>query len=293
METKKSRLNYIGKILLALAGTFLYTFGIKMFITGLGLYSGGVMGISQLIRSLISRIAPMPGFDLAGPIYYVINIPIFILAYKAIGKRFLLRTLICVTAISAFMTIIPTPAVPLVSDRLVNCIVGGFISGCGTGLVLRMGGSGGGTDIIGLYCIKKDLPLSVGSLSMAINAVLYGICMIVFNVETAIYSILFAVVSSLAVDHTYSQSINTEATVITKGHGDEIAQTVNHRLVRGATSWTGRGAYTDEETQVLCIILSKYEIPALKAIIREIDPHAFVIFKEGVKVDGNYLKKLS
>lgn len=278
---------------LAIAGTFFYTLGIKLFITGLGLYSGGVMGLSQLIRSLLARFVTLPSFDLAGVIYYLINIPIFILAYRSIGKKFLLKTLICVTSISAFMTLIPTPSAPIVDDVLVNCLIGGFISGCGTGLALRMGGSSGGTDIIGVYCIKKNLPLSVGNLSLGVNIVLYGICMLVFNVETAIYSIIFAVVSSMALDKTYSQSINAEATVITKGRGREIAEAVNLRLVRGVTSWAGRGAYTDEETQVLCIILSKYEISALKAIIREIDPSAFVIIKEGVKVEGNYLKKLS
>ncbi|MCH5187140.1 MAG: YitT family protein [Oscillospiraceae bacterium] len=291
MNIENARSNSIKKVLLAVVGTFFYTFGIRMFISGLGLYSGGVLGLSQLIGTLVSRY--LLSFDLAGIIYYVINIPIFILAYKAIGRRFFVRTLICVTTTAIFMSVIPSPAVPLVSDRLVNCIIGGFISGFGLGLTLRMGGSTGGTDIIGLYCIKKDIPISVGNLSLSVNVVLYGICMIVFNVETAIYSILFAVASSLAVDHTYSQSINTEATVITKGHGHEIAEAVNRRLVRGVTSWSGKGEYTDEETQVLCIILSKYEISALRAIIREIDPHAFVILKEGVKIEGNYLKKLT
>ena len=292
MKIKSEKLNHLNKILMAVVGTFCYAFGIRMFIKGIGLYSGGVMGICQLLSTLIGHFIPLDGFDPAGIIYYIFNIPIFILAYKAIGKMFLLRTLICVSTISIFTTLIPVPAVPIVDDRLVTCIIGGLISGFGTGLTLRMGSSSGGTDIIGLYCIKRDVPISVGNISLIVNAVLYGICMIVFNVETAIYSILFAVASAITVDHIYSQSINAEATVITKSHGDEIAETVNHQLVRGVTSWNGKGAYTDEEAQVLCIILNKYEIPALKAIIREIDPHAFVIVKEGVKIEGNYLKKL-
>ena len=292
VETKHKNLRIIGKIFLGIVGTFLYAFGIKMFITGLGLYSGGVMGLSQLIRTLISGFVAIPGIDIAGVIYYLINIPIFFLAYKAIGKGFFIRTLMCVTFIALFMSIIPSPKIPIVNEKLVSCIIGGFISGCGIGLALRTGGSSGGTDIIGLYCIKKNLPLSVGNINLAVNVVLYGVCMIVFDVETAIYSILFAVVSAIALDHTYSQSINAEAMVITKSHGKEIAEEVNRRLVRGVTEWNGRGAYTNEETQVLCIILSKYELPALKHIIHSIDPHAFVILKEGVKIEGNYLKKL-
>lgn len=281
------------KIFMAVAGTFFYAFGINVFITGLGLYSGGVMGICQLIRTFVASFVGMPKFDIAGVIYYIINIPIFILAYKFIGKRFLFRTLLCVTTISVFMTLIPIPAIPLVDDTLVTCIIGGFISGFGTGLTLRMGSSSGGMDIVSLYCIKRNLHLSVGNITLILNVVLYGICMLVFDVETAIYSILFAVVSSIALDKTYSQSINAEATIITKYHGREIESAVNNRLVRGVTSWDGRGAYTNEETSVLYVILSKYEVSALKAIIREIDPNAFVVVKEGVKIEGNYLKKLS
>ena len=292
MKIRSERLNQLGKIPLAIVGTFCYAFGIRMFISGIGLYSGGVMGICQLISALIGHFIPLHGFDPAGIIYYIFNIPIFILAYKAIGKMFLLRTLICVTAISIFTSIIPVPATPIVDDRLVTCIIGGLISGFGVGLTLRMGSSCGGTDIIGLYCIKRNMSISVGNISLMVNIVLYTICMIAFNVDTAIYSILFAVASAVTVDHTYSQSINDEATIITKSHGKQIAEAVNHRLVRGVTSWVGKGAYTDEDTQVLCVILSKYEVPALKAIIREIDPHAFVIVKEGVKIEGNYLKKL-
>ncbi len=292
MKTKNKYRIYIGKTLLAVAGSFLYTLGIKLFISGLGLYSDGTMGISQLISSLISRFITLPGIDMAGLIYYMINIPIFFLAYKSIGKGFLMRTLVCVTATAIFMTFMPTLATPIVSDRLLSCIIGGFISGCGIGFTLRMGGSSGGTDIIGLYCIKKQLPVSVGNISLALNAVLYSICMIVYDVETAIYSILFAVTASIALDRAYSMSINAEATVITKDHGHEIAEAVNRRLVRGVTSWVGCGEYTNQENKVLCIILSKYEVPTLKKMIREIDPHAFVIIKEGVKIEGNYLRKM-
>ncbi len=291
MEMKKGLVG-LKKTALAVAGTFCYAFGINMFISGLGLYSGGIMGFSQIIQSLLSRVVHLPHVNIAGIIYYIINIPIFFMAYKSIGKRFLVRTLICVTAVSLFTTLIPVPAVPIVEEGLVNCLIGGFISGFGIGFTLRMGGSCGGTDIIGLYCIKRNLPVSVGMISLWVNIALYSICMIAFDVKTAIYSILFAVASSIAVDQTYSQSINAEATVITKDHGKEIAEAVNNRLVRGVTSWSGKGAYTDEDTQVLCIILSKYELSALRNIIREIDPRAFVIVKEGVKIEGNYLKKL-
>ncbi len=291
--TKHVVVKHGSKVLLAVAGTFFYAFGINMFITGMGLYSGGVMGICQLIRSLVDYIVPqMSKFDISGIIYYIINIPIFIMAYKTIGKMFLARTIICVTTISVFMSVIPIPSTMLVEDELVMCLIGGLISGFGSGLTLRMGSSSGGMDIISIYCIKHSVPLSVGNISLIINIVLYGICMVAFNVDTAIYSIIFAVASAMALDATYSQSINVEVTVITKSPQGQIEKAVNEGLTRGVTSWHGQGAYTGEGVRVLYIVMSKYEVPTAKHIIKSIDPSAFVVVKEAVKVDGNFLKKL-
>ncbi len=282
-----------GKVLLAVAGTFFYAFGINMFITGMGLYSGGVMGICQLIRSFIVYLVPqMSKFDISGIIYYIFNIPIFVMAYKTIGKMFLARTIICVTTISLFMSVIPIPSAMLVEDKLVMCLIGGLISGFGSGLTLRMGSSSGGMDIIGIYCIKHNIPLSVGNIALIINIVLYGICMIAFDVDTAVYSIIFAVASAIALDAAYSQSINVELTVITKSPQGQIEKAVNDGLTRGVTSWRGQGAYTGEDVRVLYIVMSKYEVPTAKNIIKSIDPSAFVVVKEAVKVDGNFLKKL-
>ncbi|MGN1097521.1 MAG: YitT family protein [Clostridia bacterium] len=291
--TKNHACRHGVKILLAIAGTFFYAFGINVFITGLGLYSGGIMGLCQLIRTAIVHFFPaVHGFDLAGLIYYIVNIPIFIVAYKSIGKMFFFRTLICVTTISLFMAVIPVPMELLVSDTLVACIIGGIISGFGTGLTLKMGSSAGGMDIVGIYCIQHNLHLSVGNISLIINVLLYGICMIVFNVETAIYSILFAVISSVALDRTYSQSINVEVTIITKSTEGAIEAAINKGLARGVTTWQGCGAYTQQETRVLYVVLSKFEVAELKHIVHSIDPNAFIVVKEGVKIDGNYLKKL-
>lgn len=280
------------KMTLAIIGGFLYAFGINMFITGLGLYSGGIMGISQLLRTLADYLFGAPPFDLAGVIYYIANIPLFFIAYKTIGKGFILRTFVCVTMIALFTAFIPIPTTSILDDELLCCIIGGGISGFGTGLTLRMGSSAGGMDIVGLYCIKKNLPFSVGSIALLTNVILYGVCMVVFNIETALYSIVFAFVSSLALDRTYSQTINVQATIITKAKKNDIDNAIMNKLVRGVTSWEGKGSYTGEDTRVLCVVLSKYEVAALKAILHDIDPNAFLIINEGIKVDGNYLKKL-
>ncbi len=290
---QKVEKNATFKMILAVLGGFLYAFGINMFITGLGLYSGGIMGIAQLLRTLSDSFFTDLPFDLAGVIYYIINIPLLFIAYRTIGKGFIFRTVVCVSAISLFMAVIPAPKTPILEDRLLSCLIGGYISGFGSGLTLRMGSSAGGMDIVGLYCIKRNLPLSVGNIALIINILLYGICMVVFNVETAVYSIVFALVSSIALDKTYSQTINAEVIIITKNKENAIDKAINTRLVRGVTSWDGHGSYTNQDARILCVVLSKYEIPSLKEIVHSIDPGAFIIVQEGVKIDGNYIKKLS
>lgn len=291
-DMRKLESNPAFKMVGAIFGGFLYAFGINMFITGLGLYSDGVMGVSQLLRTFTEYLFGTPPFDLAGIYYYIINIPLFIMAYKTIGRRFILRTFICVTMISLFASFIPVPKTPLLDDKLLCCLIGGYISGFGTGLTLKMGSSSGGTNIIGLYCIKKDLPFSVGGIALMINITLYVVCMIVFNVETALYSMVFAFVSSIALDRTYSQSINVQAIIITKEKSHDIDNAIITKLVRGVTAWNGSGSYTGTDARILCVVLSKYEVASLKALVHDIDPGAFIIVNEGIKVDGNYLKKL-
>jgi uncharacterized membrane-anchored protein YitT (DUF2179 family) len=279
----------------ALLGALLYALGINLFIVPTGIYSSGLMGVCQVIRTVLVEYAGLNfgGFDFAGLIYYLINIPLFFLAWKTMGRLFFFKTMLCIAAMTLFLTLIPIPAEPFVSgDRLTSCLIGGIVSGSGVGVTLMMGGSTGGVDIIGLYLIKKSRGRGVGRVSLTINAVLYAVCFLLFDAATALYSIIVAVVDSFTIDKIHSQNINVEVKIISKKDLRPFEEEVMRELGRGITKWISRGAYTNQEQTVLYIILSKYEVTQLMAMAQRYDPQAFIIISEDVRVSGNFDKKL-
>lgn len=289
----KEQLVYEGKrTLIAVLGAVIYAAGTNLFIVPAGLYNSGVMGLCQMLRTLMVEYLHLPlgNVDIAGIIYYIINIPIFIIGYRKMGKKFLLKTLICVTAMSGAMAIIPV--MPVVEDTMLACVIGGIVSGAGVGILLRMGSSGGGMDIVGIVLIKWKPDFSVGKINLLVNLVLYSACVFLFDVETALFSIINAAVYAVAIDKLHAQNINVEVTVITKISSEELEKEVFTEMGRGITKWKTMGAYTHEESQILYIMMSKYEVHRLKNIVHKYDPQAFIVVNEGVRVEGNYLKKL-
>lgn len=289
--SKKDVFRFLGAIL----GTFLYAAGMNLFIVPLNLYSGGLMGICQLIRTFLVNYLHFPyhNFDIAGIIYYIVDIPLVYVAYKSMGRTFFIKTLVCMTTMTLFLTVIPIPKVMLLTDDLLTSgIIGGIICGFGTGLTLMMGGSAGGMDIISIYFIRKNGNFSVGKINLAVNLFVYAICMFLFNIRLVIYSVIFAAASSVATDKIHSQNINVEFIIITKKDSAQMEREVMEQLGRGVTRWNATGGYTADKEQILYILLSKYECGQLKHIVHKYDPNAFIVEKEHAQVTGNYLKKL-
>ena len=280
------------KMLLCLIGVFIYSVGINLFVVPANLYSSGLLGICQVIRTVLVEYLhfPFQSFDIAGIIYYLINIPIMMLAIVKVGKKFLLKTLIAATAMTVFLAVIPI--VPIVQDRMTACVVGGIITGCGVGIALRMGCTLGGIDVIGIVITRWKQNFSVGKLNLLVNFCLYAVCLFLFDVEVVIYSLIFAAVYAVAIDKVHIQNINVEVKIITKIDTALLEREVFEELNRGLTKWTSLGAYTHETSHVLYVLLSKHEVGRLKSIIHKYDANAFVVINEGVVVDGNYLKRL-
>ncbi len=268
-----------------------YAVGMNMFIVPAGIYSGGLMGICQLLRTLLEKYALFePGFDIAGVLYYLFNIPIFLYAWKRMRRKTLVKTIVTVTFSTIFLALIPVKAV-LPDDRLASVMVGALICGTTIGLILRCGSSGGGLDIIGLLMAMGKRETGVGQVYLIVNAVQFSAYALLFGAPVVIYSLISTFLSSFAVDHFHFQNINVEVKIITK-RKDELADAILRGLGRGVTEWSSVGAYTDEPSEVLYVIISKYEVTRLKNIIRQCDPNAFVVFGDKVHVFGNFLKKL-
>ncbi len=280
------------KTLVSILGAFLYAAGINLFVVPSGLYTGGVMGICQVIRTLLAKLLHIEfqTVDIAGVIYYLINLPIFVVAFQKLGRKFLTKTVVAVTAMTVFLSLIPITVI--VEDTMAACVVGGIISGAGTGIILRMGSSGGGMDVIGVLLTRWKQDFSVGKVGLIVNLALYGACIFLFDIDIVVYSVIYASVYSVAMDRVHTQNINVEVHVITKADTTSLEQEVFQELGRGVTKWSVLGAYTYERSHILYIMLSKYEVGRLKTIIHKYDPHAFIVFNEGVSVDGHFLKKL-
>ena len=270
---------------------FVYAIGMNMFIVPMGIYAGGLMGVCQLIRTLlVEYLGISVNFDIAGVLYYVFNIPIFLYAWKRMRRRTLVKTIIAVTFSTIFLAIVPIkPLLP--DDMLGSVIVGSLITGSALGLVLRCGSSSGGLDIIGLMMAMGKRETGVGQLYLVVNAAQFVAYAVLFDLRVVIYSMISTFLSSFALDHFHFQNINVEVKIITK-RKDELADAILRGLHRGVTEWASVGAYTDEPSEVLYVIISKYEITRLRSIIAHCDPNAFVVVGDKVHVYGNFLKRL-
>lgn len=270
-----------------LIGTFLFCAGLNFFIVPVGLYNGGTVGTSQIIRTLISQRMTLPAnIDIAGIINLMFNIPLLILAYKEFGKGTFVKTLFSVLLQSVFLALLPVPTTPILPDRLSACIIGGAIAGAGVGFTLRAGGSGGGSDILGLYGTAKFKNFSVGKMNLCINGFVYGLCAILFELPTAIYSVIYSIIYSFAIDKVHLQNIPSSVMIFTKK--EDLHKRIMATMRRGTTYWKGTGGFTETDTYVLVTALSKYEIIELKKMLAKEDPHAFVIVSEGQEMIGNY-----
>lgn len=282
------------RMLACILGELIAAFSLNYFIVPLGLYSGGSMGVCQLIRTLLQIWGGLSfgDYDIAGILYFLSNIPILLYARGILGRKFVLKTVVCTMAFSLFYSVIPAPSTMVVNDTLTACLLGGILTGVGSGLVLTCGGSGGGLDVIGLCLSKKGSRFTVGRFSMTFNAFLYALCLILFTPETAIYSVIYNFASAMVVDKAHQQNISVQALIFTRAGERELGRVIMDELGRGVTWWEGVGAYTGENVHVLCVCLSKYEIEELFHTVHEMDPHAFVTLQEGVRIYGNFQKKL-
>lgn len=287
----KKRKEFIIQALYAVGGSLMFAIAVNQLIIPLKLYNGGFMGISQLLELFFTRVLGIgKAGNLTGLIFFLLNIPLFYMGYRILGKGFAIKTVITVGIQSAFLIVVPIAQTPVIEDYLTSCIIGGIIAGLGVGFVLRGRASGGGQDIIGLCFAKKYPNLSVGKIGIVINVLVYSICLLLFNVEIVVYSLIYTTIQAVAIDRVHIQNINMSVMIFTKKLG--ISNAIMEEMGRGVTNWDGEGAYTKKTSYILFVLVSKYEVSQIKQIVHRIDPDAFMIFTEGCSVDGNFEKRL-
>ena len=291
---QKIRQNNWLRLGMGVCGALLLAAAINLFIVPQGLYSGGLYGLCQVIRTLLkTKLGLETPFDMAGLLYLLGNLPLIWLAWRTMGRDFVIRMSVTTVVNSIALAVIPSPATPIIADKLTSCLVGGMLAGFSGGLILTCGCSTGGLDILGLYLSKKGSRFTVGRFSITFNAALYTLCAVLFDLSTAIYSAIYVVFTALFLDRQHQQNVSVQMLIFTKEDPRRLGEVITEKLGRGFTYWEGQGGYSHEEVHVLCVCLSKYEVVSLQLTLHELDPHAFFILKEGVRVGGNFERHLS
>ncbi len=259
-------------------GSLLIASGFNLFLIPHQLLSGGLSGVAMMIGYIT-------GGNI-GWLYLLLNIPVLVWGWFAVGRRFIIWSLITVLISTLFMQIIPTE--PIADDVVLGAVFGGIIVGFGTGLTLRYGGSSGGFDIIAsIVTRRRDLP--IGMIIFTLNgAVIAALVVFTKDWNSALYSLLAIYTAGKLVDIIHVRHIKVTAFIVTNKTEELIRKLLAHP--RGITIIKTRGAYSDIERDMLMTVRTRYELEELRKTIVSIDPKAFVNIVETVGVVGDFSK---
>ena len=265
-------------------GSALFALGFALFLEPNQIHAGGVSGLSLLIAAALGR-------GSVGLISLIINIPLFILGYRHIGRRFFYGSLLGMALSSVLIDVFA--AIPMVdTEPLVSVLFGGALCGFGLGLVFHAGASTGGTDIAGRLLKRKFRSFSMGRLMMSMDLVTVVLTAVVFrDVNKALYSALTLYVTSTVMDSVlYSFDYSRVALIVTDEY-EAVARAVDEKLDRGVTFLRAQGYYTRQDKFVLLCAIKKQQLPELKDLVAELDPNAFVILQDAHQVLGDGFKR--
>ena len=268
----------IKKIIVILFGAILLAISLNIFLIPANVFSSGFTGVAQLFATVL----PLS----TGVLLLLLNLPVAILGWLRIGKAFTIYSSLSVVLTMICLEIIPV--IKLSSDLVLNAVFGGVIMAVGTGVTLKFGASTGGLDIIALMLAKRsDRP--IGIYFLLINGLIVITAGLLFDWERALYTLVTLYVTSRIIDTIHTRYVKLTAMVVTK-KADELKQAIYERITRGITILPAKGGYAGEEKNVLMIVITRYELYALKRIIQEIDSHAFTNIVETAEIYGFFRK---
>ncbi|UOR10343.1 YitT family protein [Halobacillus amylolyticus] len=251
-------------------------FAFNMFLLPHEVLTGGVTGLA-MVFGLLSPIN-------SGIWLVVLNIPILVIGWMKLGKEFIWNSIFSVFITSISMQYIPV--VKVTDDVLLSAVFGGVIAGISIGFIIRLYGSTGGFDVIGLVLTqKRDIPL--GGLIFGLNSVVVFISGFIFSWDLALYTMASIYITGIIIDRVHTRHIKLSLMVVSD-RGDEIKGELIKNLIRGITVMDGQGAYSNTERKVLYTVISRYELAIVKSLITSVDPKAFVSISETVEVVGNF-----
>jgi uncharacterized membrane-anchored protein YitT (DUF2179 family) len=247
------------------------------------IYASGITGFAQLLATITKRFLP---FTLSTPILlFLLNLPLFVLAWRQIGKRFTFFTFLAVVFSSIMMKVMPITE--LTFDPIICAIFGGVVNGFGTGFALKNGISTGGLDIIGLV-LRKKTGRSIGTINITFNIFIVLAAGFVFGWPHAFYSALSIFVNGKVMDMVYTRQQKMQVMIVT----DQPRNVIDHiqnRMRRGITIvHDAEGAYQHDAKTILFTVISRYEMHDLQVAMQESDPRAFVSISDTIKILGHF-----
>ncbi|MBC7361043.1 MAG: YitT family protein [Candidatus Aminicenantes bacterium] len=276
----------IRNLILVLAGSTVMGMGYALFLIPYHLVPGGVSGISIIINYLFH----LP----VGLVIILLNIPIFLLSYKFLGKKYVLTTLIGMTLsslmIDFFNEIIKLPKGT--ENPILASIYGGLLLGLGLGLVFRGEASTGGSDVIGMI-LNKYTGVSVGIGIMLTDFVIISASGVVFkNLEAPLYGYIVLFISSKVIDLVLEGWSFSKLVIITSAKTNEIADFILNKLDRSGSALKSRSLYLNREGEIIITVINRKQLAELKAFIKKADPQAFVIINDTYEVLGKGFKPI-
>ena len=278
-----STLRIFNNAALLVVGSIVYIVGLKGVLIPHQFLNGGIMGIVIILTHL------MPVFNF-GLLYFLINIPLFVLGWHTVSHRFIYYTGFGILAFSLLVDIIEIAPIS-VSDPMLSALVAGIICGLGGGLILRSSGSAGGLDILAVQLFKK-YSLPMGWTGFMVNAVILLTGLFIYNLEAVLYTLIFLFTQAKVIDSVVTGFNRRKAIMVISDRHQEIAEAIMQGLSRGVTFLNGTGAYTGNEKRVVYSVIMLTELARVKALVFSIDPDAFVVVNDTLDVLGKGLGRM-
>lgn len=270
--------NQIRRYLTITLGACLSAIALNAFFLPHHLLSGGVTGLAMIFYYLF-------GWEVSTT-NVLLNIPLFFLAYKLMSRNYFISGIYGTVILSVFLRLFaPLNTLTLIHDPMLSCIAGGALNGIGLGTLYRVGGSTGGTDIIGAI-VQKFYAISISATGFIINIVLLCAGAFLFGLEPALYTmtayfVVFKVSNAFTAGFDFKKSL-----IIISEHNEEIAEAIIRIVGRGVTYIEGEGAYTHQHRKMLFCVVKLTQVAKIRRLVKELDPFAFLIVQDANDVFG-------
>lgn len=267
------------KYLMIIVGSALFAAGFQFFLYPNSIIVGGVSGIAMIINLLTK----LP----VGLLTIVLNIPLFIIAWRYFGTGFIVSSLVGMLLSSVFVDLFALLSISPTNDMLLACIIGGAVKGLGLGIVYYAGATTGGTDIIAKFIRLRFPYLNFGTVVLITDCFIIVAFAAIFNkVESAMYAVITMFVVSKVVDLVLYGIDNSSVCYIISEKSDQLVTDITDRLHRGVTILEGEGAYSHKNKQVLLCVVKRTQIADIRKMIKSIDENAFFIITDAKNVFG-------